>query len=195
MSDSRADYQYRMSVRLKIVAVAIGVIGAVFFAAVFSVKGYLARELLGHYDLVSFSVSVPARIYTAAGMIFTAVVMAGCYKILWHFWGVCTEIGRDNSFSAENAQLFKRMSRTSAGCAACYGISLMLSLFNLAADYPLYRLIAGTNRTEMELYNWVGLGAYGLMLVLFILFAVLASALSELVRRASEVQAENDLTI
>ncbi len=104
------------------------------------------------------------------------LVAAGCYLILYQFWTVCREIGRDNSFSMENAQAFKRISRIAAGLAVVW----FLALAGLTVVHAL----------------WAGILLF-LFFAVFISFAVAicAAALSHLVWKAYEMKQENELTI
>lgn len=95
---------------------------------------------------------------------------------LWEGWRIFGEIGRDNSFCAENARRLRVVSRLALGdtllCAAA-----MLGLLILNALHP---------------------GVF--LLMLFIAFGgavitVAAAALSHLTLKAADLQDENDLTI
>lgn len=104
---------------------------------------------------------------------YTAVL---CYLVLYQFWQVCTQIGRENSFSLENVRSFHRMGLCGAaeivgqaGCLIWRGIYHELDTFNIL-------LIA-------------------VKIILAGMFILLCEALSRLVQYAYEMKQENDLTI
>ncbi len=84
--------QSEISGWLKGITIAIGIVGVVFF---FLLVPILAGEMKREYPQAAF-------LYLP-GMAYSYVIAAGCYAILYQFWTVCREIGRDNSFSKENA--------------------------------------------------------------------------------------------
>lgn len=97
---------------------------------------------------------------------------------LVRFWGICGSIGRNQSFSRENAVRLKRMSQYMLADALLY-TGLLVWFF--AAGW--YRQAA-----------WL---LFPVLLAVFIsvTLAVLCAALSHLVRNASELQEEQELTI
>lgn len=150
---------------LKWITCSIGIAGtAVFFFLVPVIAGQMRIE----YPQAAF-------LYWP-GLICNFVVAAGCYMILYQFWTVCREIGRDNSFSIENALAFKRISWIAAGLAAVWFVAL--------AGLALMRFLQA------------GLLLF-LIFAVFISFAVAicAAALSHLVWKAYELKQENELTI
>ena len=104
---------------------------------------------------------------------YTAVL---CYGVLFQFWDVCTQIGRDNSFSLENVRSFHRMAILGVAAGIGYLVRMM------------YLIIAGGFRWPVFLYNLA-------LILLSVVFVTLCEALSQLVRNAYEVKRENELTI
>ena len=99
-----------------------------------------------------------------------------CFACLWQFWGICTRIGNDRSFCAENAAALRRISHL------------------LFADCVLYLLLGAAAALVGELT--IG----RVLLVLTVLFVgvtltVLSAALSHLILKASVLQQDADLTI
>lgn len=99
-----------------------------------------------------------------------------CYMALYYGWRITAEIGRDNSFSMENAEYLKHISR----------LALLDSGYFFAANLVL--LLLDMNHPGILLAS------------LFVDFAgvavaVAAAALSHLVQKAAEIQRENELTI
>ena len=99
-----------------------------------------------------------------------------CYTILFFFWRIVSEIGKDNSFSLENVKNFKCM----AGC----GVAAIIEYIAVIVIW----LVNG----EVEL---IPLSYTLLKIVFFILFVVLCYAMSKLVNHAYEIKQENELTI
>lgn len=99
-----------------------------------------------------------------------------CYWVLYFGWRVSSEIGRDNSFSMKNAEYLK-------------------NIFILAALDSGYFFI--TNVVFMVIgMNHPGIFLIALIAVFIgVAVAVAAAALSHLVRKAAEIQQENELTI
>lgn len=97
---------------------------------------------------------------------------------LVRFWGICESIGRDRSFSGENAVRLKRMSQYMLADAVLY------------TGVLIWFFAAG----------WYIKGAWLLFPVLLAIFisvtlAVLCAVLSHLVQNASELKEEQELTI
>lgn len=101
---------------------------------------------------------------------------AFCYVILIEFWKVCTEIGKDNSFSMENTRAFHHMGL--CGIAEAVGFAARLLWFFVcgAATLPIAIFIIAE-------------------IILSLIFMILCEALSRLVQNAYEVKRENELTI
>lgn len=150
---------------LKGITWAIGLMGAVFF---FLLVPMLAGQMKQEYPEAAF-------LYWP-GLAYSFVIAAGCYAVLFQFWRVCREIGRDNSFSKENAAAFKMISRLAAVLAGIW----FAGLAGLA---------------------WMGYLQPGIMLFLIfavfmsLVIAICAAALSHLVWKAYELKQENELTI
>lgn len=99
-----------------------------------------------------------------------------CYWGLYFGWKISAEIGKDNSFSKENASYLKNISMLAAlDSVYFFGANLVLML--LGMNHP---------------------GIF--LLSLFVVFAgiavtVAAAALSHLVKKAADMKEENELTI
>lgn len=105
---------------------------------------------------------------------YTAVL---CYLVLYQFWQVCTQIGRENSFSMENVRAFRRMGL--CGVAEILGLAARLIWNAIAAHFD---------------WRWV-LAVFAAKAVLCAMFILLCFALSGLVQYAYEVKQENELMI
>ena len=109
-------------------------------------------------------------------LIYGWVVLLPGFAGLWEFWKICVEIGRDNSFSQKNARALFRICLLALTMAALL-VAGVATLCLLGMGLPAL-LIA-----------MLGFGAA------CALVALLANALSQLVRRAAAIKSENDLTI
>lgn len=98
-----------------------------------------------------------------------------CYYILYCFWGVCTQIGADNSFSVENETAMKRMGFCGLLIAAILAARLIFSAVTFGLQFSMLYDIAEA-----------GLG---------LVFYVVCNALGRLVHNAYELKEDNDLTI
>lgn len=150
---------------LKVITCAIGILGAVFF---FFLVPILAEEMKQGYPEAAF-------LYWP-GLIYGYVIAAGCYAILYQFWTVCREIGRDNSFSKENAAAFKKISRLAVALAGVWsaGFAGLIIIGYVQPAIMLFIIFA---------------------VFLSFVVAICAAALSHLVWKAYELRQENELTI
>ncbi len=104
---------------------------------------------------------------------YTAVL---CYLVLLQFWKVCTEIGKDNSFSMENARAFHVMGLCAvAEIIGEAGRLVWLGVTGLAEPVSVLEVVV--------------------KMILAAMFLLLCEALSRLVQYAYDVKRENDLTI
>lgn len=107
---------------------------------------------------------------------FTWYTVAVCYFILFQSWRVCKEIGKENSFSIENASAFHKMSLS--GILLAIGFSAKFCLIIFFGDLGF---------------------VYGLFIIceviVSMIFIVLCEALSKLILHAYEIRQENELTI
>lgn len=150
---------------LKGITWGIGIMGAIFF---FGLVPVLAGEMRREYPEAAF-------LYWP-GLLYNFVIAADCYAVLFRFWTVCREIGRDNSFSRENAAAFKQISRLAAVLAVAWfaGLAGLTVIHFMQPGIMLFMIFA-----------------------IFMSFAVAicAAALSHLVLKAYELKKENELTI
>lgn len=104
----------------------------------------------------------------------TAII---CYASLWQFWKVCTEIGRENSFSVETHSSFRIMS------------SLFMTLAAIWAVCTILYLVVTQNIEYMVLYKMTEL------IIIWSAVTALTRALAKLIDKARQIREENDLTI
>ena len=118
----------------------------------------------------------PIPVYLRQNIIPLWITAILCYVILFFFWKIVTEIGKDNSFSMENVKNFKNM-------AVC-GVLLIVEHIVL--------LVIWIVKSEVAL---IPLSYTLLKILAFIIFVILCFAMSRLVQNAYELKQENDLTI
>lgn len=98
------------------------------------------------------------------------------YIALWKAWGIFNEIAKDNSFSDENAMTLKSISKLALSEGLWYFVGLAILLILKLFHFGLFFII---------------------LLIIFaaIAIAVIAAALSHLVKKASDLKQENEYTI
>ena len=157
--------QMEVSKWLKVITVLTGIAGLFFF--------FLVMPVMAH----DIAVMYPEAAYLLwPGMIYGWGIGVICYAILWEFWKVCVEIGRDNSFSAENARAFAVISRLALVLAVVWfaGVVFLALVHALGAALAFFML---------------------LIAFVSVVVAVLSAALSHLVYKSDEMRQENELTI
>lgn len=150
---------------LKGITIIIGVVGLVFFLVLMPMMAEYYEE------------TYPALAYLKwPGMIYGWGIGVLCYAVLFQFWKVCVEIGKDNSFSKENAKSFLVISRLTAVLAVVWFAGIVALAFEkcLVLSDTIFLL---------------------LIVFVFIVLAILAAALSHLIYMAYEMRRENELTI
>ena len=110
------------------------------------------------------------------GLVYCWIVLLPGFAGLWEFWKICVQIGRDDSFSQENARSLFRICLLALTMAA-------LLVVGVAA---LCLLGMGLPALLIAMLGFAAACA---------LVALLANALAQLVRRAAAIKSENDLTI
>jgi len=157
--------QQEVSRWLKGITIALALMGAVFF---FAIMPRLAYEIkIQNPDFAA---------YYWPGIIYGWVIGAGCFVILYQFWKVCVEIGKDNSFSKETSGAFVRISRIAFTLAVIW-FSGIIVLLVLEILNPGFLILMST------------------AVLISIIVAILAAALSHLILKAYDLKQETDLTI
>ena len=110
------------------------------------------------------------------GLVYCWIVLLPGFAGLWEFWKICVQIGRDDSFSQENARSLFRI------CLLALTMAALLA----AGVAALCLLGMGLPALLIAMLGFAAACA---------LVALLANALSQLVRRAAAIKSENDLTI
>ena len=154
--------------RLKVMTLLLGV--GLFAAGIFlTYRAFLFREL---EDPSWFLI------------LFTWAVGLCCFYVLYCFWGVCTQIGADNSFSIENEMAFRRMGYCGLAIAAIMGARLIATA-----------LLITSGSMDGHIPHQVRLLYDAAELCFGGVFYVICAALSKLIHNAYELKADNDLTI
>lgn len=154
--------QQKIANWLKGIALSLAVLGSVFVIGV-TIYAFVCDEQHPISSIIGFP-------------FFTWYTVAFCYAILFQFGKVCSEIGKENSFSMENVIAFHKMSISGIFLGIGFLAKFCLILF------------------------WGNLGfVYGLFIIfeimVSIVFIVLCEALSKLILHAYEMKQENELTI
>ncbi len=157
--------QKSLSNWLKLVIVGTAICGVIVYAIVFPAYGA---------DLVSRYPEFSDRYWP--WLVFLWVTGVPCYAALAIGWRIAERIGRDQSFTSENARGLKWVSWLAAGDAAAFFLgNVILLLLNMS--HPGVLLLS--------------------LMVAFagVAVAVAAAALSHLVEKAVGLQEQSDLTI
>ena len=91
--------QKEISRWLKAITIVLALMGAVFFLYIMPVLAMSWRDA----DESLAYLFMP-------GLLYGWCIAVICYAILYQFWKVCVQIGKDNSFSKENAKCFRNIS-------------------------------------------------------------------------------------
>jgi len=150
---------------LKVFSVITAVIGGFFFF--FYVPQIIKEIALQNPETDQLIIPGIGGMWVIAGL---------CYIALWNFWKLCTEIGKDNSFSIRNAGYMKNIGLLSSTAIVLFflgGLFIFLIHFLNAAWFFIIFFLC-----------FISAGV-----------AVLSFALSALIKNAMEIKEENDLTI
>lgn len=157
--------QINIAFRLKCICIAFAIAGLLFF---FLVLPFIAGAAYQDSDQYA-PLLVP-------GLAAAYLIGVLCYLILFQFWKVSINIGKNLSFCLENSNAFVWMSRYS------------MLIFVLCLIFLIYTFIQKLLFSGVLLLNLI-------LLFLGMALAVLTSALSHLIENAYELKEENDLTI
>lgn len=147
---------------LKAITIVLGIMGIIFFSGL-TWMAFELKEIGGENPLWMW-------------IFFSWYIAVLCYLVLFEFWRICTQIGKNNSFSKENAMYFHHM--------GLYGIGGVIGFVG--------RVLWLVMIQRVDVLN-MGLSIGEILLA--IVFTVLCEALSRLVRYAHDMKQENDLTI
>jgi len=157
--------QHKLSVWLKGIIIGIGLCGLiVYFAVLPSVAD-------------SFHISYPEFAgWHWPWLFFLWITAIPCFIALLMGWKIAENIGRDRSFSEENARLLQRIAWLAAGDTAYFFVGNIVLLF-MSMNHPGVLLLS--------------------LLVCFVGVAVTVAAacLSHLAYKAADLQEQSDLTI
>ena len=160
--------QKKISYWLKGLVIALALLGIIGFMGGFTVLTVFYRQML--------EVEVPVDMVYVRNWVMVIYAVGFYFAILVEFWKVCTEIGRDNSFSLENAKSFHRMSIFGGIEAVGFVVRIVWGeAFGLTGIFEIIFRLA-------EIF-------------VSVVFLILCEALSQLILNAYEMKQENDLTI
>ena len=157
--------QQSLSKWLRIILAGTGICGLIIY---FYILPDWGKSLADHYPEFSGAYW--------PWLIFLWLTAVPCYIVLFLGWKIAGNIGKDRSFSAENAELLKWISWLAGGDTLFFFVGNMVLWF-LNMNHPGIVLLA--------------------MVVVFagIAVTVAAASLSHLVSRAADLQEQSDLTI
>ena len=165
MEEETSMEQKALSRWLKLILIGLGVCGLVVH---FLILPLLGRSLVESHPEFSCG--------RWAWLFFLWLAGVPCYAALWLGWRIATNIGRDRSFTSENARALKRISQMAAGDTLYFFVGNVVFLL-LKASRPEVALVS---------FLIVFTGAA---------IAVASAALSHLPRKAATLQEQSDLTI
>lgn len=157
--------QKTLSKWLKCILIGVGICGLIMYATVIPVFGLDLRTMYPEFS---------DRFWP--WLIFIWVSGIPCFSVLVLAWKIAGNIGRDQSFTEQNARLLKWISGLSAGDAGFFFAGNIL-LFLLNMSHPSIVLAS-------LVIVFVGVAV-----------AVTSAVLSYLVKKASVLQEESDWTI
>ena len=150
---------------LKAIIIGMGFIGLVFYGLVVPALG---NDLVSHYPEYNDAYYL--------WVVFLWLTAIPCYIVLYLAWKISANIGKDNSFSKENAVCMKYISMLAAGDSIFFFIG------------NIVYLVIGFNHPSVVLASLV-------IVFIGVSIAVAAAVLSHLILKAAQLKEENDLTI
>lgn len=158
--------QKNLAIWLKSIIIGTGIFGIIVFALLIPFYG------------ASFASSAPELAYCYwPWLIFLWLCAVPCFASLFFGWKIAENIGRDNSFSFDNAKQLKTISKLAAFDCAFFFLGNWALLF-MNMNHPGIVIIFA------PLVIFVGIAV-----------SVVCAALSHLVYKSAVLQRENDLTI
>lgn len=157
--------QSNLSKWLKFITIAVGIIGLIVFLFLLPMVGREFANANPEYSYCYYP-----------WLIFIWIMAIPCYMVLGFFWSICNEIQRNNSFSDKNTKSLVWIS----------GLAIFNTIFCFVGNVAF--LLLGMSHPGVFI---------GFLFVVFsgIAIAIVSAALSHLVKKASLLQEENDLTI
>lgn len=157
--------QGEISKWLKAISIGVSIMGLLFF---FVIVPQLAREYRANNPDIAY-LYWPGLCYGW----FIAVIY---YSALFQFWKISCEIGRDNSFSSENAKAMVNIAKLVALAAMAWFAGMLFLGFIKLLNPGFIILFCGASFGSIAI-------------------SVMAAALSRLILKAYELKQENELTI
>ena len=157
--------QKSLSNWLKAIIIGMGFIGLVFYGVVVPALG---NDLVSHYPEYNDAYYL--------WVVFLWLTAIPCYIVLYLAWKISANIGKDNSFSKENAVCMKYISMLAAGDSIFFFIGNIIYL------------VIGFNHPSVVLAALV-------IVFIGVSIAVAAAVLSHLILKVAQLKEENDLTI
>ena len=157
--------QKHLSKWLKLILIGVGICGLILYAAVIPMYGLSLRTLYPEFS---------NRFWP--WLIFIWVSGIPCFMVIYFAWKIATNIGKDLSFTEQNASFLKKISALSVGDAGFFFVGNIVLLF-LNMSHP-----------------GVVIASFGICFI-GVAVAVVSAVLSYLVKKAAALQEQIDLTI
>lgn len=150
-------------------------------SAVAGVLGTGVALILGHVGVAWLSIALGDRavrpaLASVVGFAALIAVSLLCYRVLFTFFRMCGRLKRETAFTAQNEQAMRRIAWDFAFCAGILAAAVIAIYIFTGESMPPLFFVA-------------------MISFLFAFAALLACALGRLVRRANELEQENNLTI
>lgn len=149
---------------MKAITIAAGVIGAGYMV-------FLTKKLI---DVCPFAENGGTKVPAIILGVVSAVL---CYLVLFEFWKITDNVGKNNTFVRENVRYFGKM-------------AIMVLL--IAVSWLIFGvswLITGYDIKMMTVFQ------LGFDIIIFAGISMLCSIFAKLLEKACEIREENDLTI
>ena len=157
--------QKKLSLWLKAVIIGIGVCGLIIYLGLLPNLG--VTLLTEHPEFTAWH---------WPWLIFLWITAIPCYAILFLAWKIAVNIGKDLSFSADNARLLQSVAWLISGDILFFFLGNVVFFF-LGMNHPGVFLLSL------------------LICAIGVFIAIAAACLSHLVRKAADLQEQSDLTV
>lgn len=155
--------QIKISKQLKLLTFLLAFLSLIFFCGMSMFE--ISENYIGLYKHIPVSLA------------FTWYTAILCFAVLFKFYKVTIEIGKDNSFSLENRDSFHQM--------GLLGIAASIGFF----CHMIYAICFLPGLLSVTLFVFI------FLILLSLIFYGLCEALSKLIENAYNVKLENELTI
>lgn len=158
--------QKEVSTWLKVITIVFAIMIVFFFIFIWPLVGNEVEEIS----------STNSKFFHYSFMVFGFVIEFACLAVLYFFWIVCTQIGKDNSFSRENASAFVNISKIAFFITVLWFVGFIVLAFYKSTNVAVCIFLI-------------------FAIVVSVSISILAATLSHLILKAYEMKNESELTI